>query len=182
MTQQDIITKLFEAIKEFTSDHAELLKQDAHEEALNTHFLKYIEKYFAALELDVDSQYDRRFVEDVLVKKTANFIISQLPKKYIPKDLDPENLVTTKEIYPDLIVHDRKSSLRNFLAVEIKKSTNTNKAARAFDELKLRIMTGPELSYSYGVLITFKTGVHFEPDHLNAEVIFFSNGQDISIL
>lgn len=62
-------------------------------------------------------------------------------------------------IYPDIICHTRGSK-RNLLVIEAKKSSNNDKAAKAFDLVKLMAMV-EQLGYKYGFYIDFPCGNAF---------------------
>jgi hypothetical protein len=172
MEREELIARIKLATLEFIENDEILLQQDVHEEAISAKYLPYIEKYFADLELSIDSQYNRRFIEDELVRKQAEFLINTLPVKYWPKSWSKGQERVVKEILPDIIIHDRRNSGNNFLIIEIKKSTNKNKDDRQWDRIKLEEMTSRDLNYKYGLFIDLKTGVEFDSKNPFSATLF----------
>lgn len=80
-----------------------------------------------------------------------------MKSKQIPQS-QKENDIVEKEILPDIIFHDRKSPVNNFLVIEIKKSTNKNMNDRRFDITKLKKLTTFYLHYEFGAFIDIATG------------------------
>jgi len=66
-----------------------------------------------------------------------------------------------KLIYPDIIVHKRGSK-NNYIVIEAKKSSNTNKVSRAYDIVKLvTLVNDKEYNYKRGYFIDLPTGDQF---------------------
>jgi hypothetical protein len=83
-----------------------------------------------------------------------------------------------KTIYPDIIVHHR-STRENHIVIEAKKSTNNNALSRAYDLIKLTVLTNdPEFNYDYGYFLDIPVGSHyssklkfeFRPDLLESKI------------
>lgn len=69
--------------------------------------------------------------------------------------------VIEKTIYPDIIVHKRGTS-NNYIVIEAKKTTNTNKEARLFDIVKLlTLVKSHDFDYKQGVFIDLPVGSDF---------------------
>lgn len=158
MQLEEVARRLHQALGEFTICEKELLIQDAHKEAISTSLITYLKRQFPDFPYAIDGQYDKRIIDSELYKKHTEFLIEKLPKSKIPKRLRQGQATLKKEILPDIIFHDRKSSNHNFLVIEIKKSTNVSNAERKFDLVKLEVMTSQDLHYCFGAFIDFKTG------------------------
>lgn len=78
---------------------------------------------------------------------------------FVLKLRDGNNLV--KNIYPDIIIHERGSK-KNLLAIEAKKSSNSDPVSRAYDIVKLTTLVSDK-SYKYkrGYFIEIPTGCDF---------------------
>ncbi|TXI80374.1 MAG: hypothetical protein E6Q39_02635 [Crocinitomicaceae bacterium] len=75
-----------------------------------------------------------------------------------PKDIempDENGELTTNRVFPDIIVHERGHNLRNFLVVEVKKSTNA--VGDEHDLAKLQALCG-QLRYQNGLFLRLSTG------------------------
>lgn len=75
-----------------------------------------------------------------------------------PKDIempDETGELTTNRVFPDIIVHERGHNLRNFLVVEVKKSTNAVRDEH--DLAKLQALCA-QLRYQYGLFLRLSTG------------------------
>ncbi len=66
-----------------------------------------------------------------------------------------------KTVYPDIIVHQRGTS-NNYIVIEAKKTSNTDKEARLFDIVKLlTLVKSPDFDYKQGVFIDLPVGSDF---------------------
>lgn len=66
-----------------------------------------------------------------------------------------------KRIYPDIIIHKR-GTLNNYIVIEAKKTSNTDKRLRLYDIIKLITLVKPySLSYKQGVFIDLPVGADF---------------------
>ncbi len=64
----------------------------------------------------------------------------------------------TKAIFPDIIFHQR-GTIQNLAVVELKKTTNTSKAARLYDLVKLHLLvTDEKYRYEHAYFIDAATG------------------------
>lgn len=168
----ELVKRLSNAINEFIETEFELLIQDAHEEAISTALIPYFKNNFPDFPYHIDGQYDKRIVNNRLIKKQTDFLLEQLPKNKLPKHLIEGQKTIRKDILPDIIFHDRRSPDHNFLVVEIKKSTNKHKDDREFDLLKLKILTTFDLNYNFGAFIDFKAGNDFNVNDPYSFMIF----------
>ena len=79
-----------------------------------------------------------------------------------------------KEIYPDIIVHQRKIK-NNLIAIEMKKTTSSNIDKRK-DIEKLKALTDEKNGYSYVLGIYFELDI---TDNNNNIINFFVDGEEI---
>jgi len=156
MMAKEMTDRLKNALTVFTTKCEVLLRQDPHEDAITDEFKTFLKSEFKEWEYSISHNYDKRIVNNELVKKQTQFLIERLPK--LPANIDPNSPTIIKEILPDLIFHDLESSDHNFMIIEIKKTTNKKKADREMDLLKLEVTTSFDLRYDYGVFIDFATG------------------------
>ncbi|UTA67562.1 hypothetical protein [Emticicia sp. 21SJ11W-3] len=174
----ELLTNIKNALNQFIIDHKSLIIQDVHEEALTSELLHYFKKEFQDLNLDINSNYNKRILGNSVINKEVDFLIEKLPIQYWPRNWENGQTHIKKEILPDFIFHNHASSQSNYLIVELKKSTNKNKPDRDWDFLKLIEMTKRDLNYKWGLFIDLKTGNEFngvQPYSL----IVFSRGINI---
>lgn len=173
---EELIERLKRALSQFIAKEIELIRQDAHEEAISCAFIPYLREEFKDWPFHIDSQYNKRIVNDELIKKQVKFLLRHLPKSKIPQNVPHDSETVVKSILADVIFHDRESPSHNLLVIEIKKSTNTNRDDRDYDQLKLRVITKYELKYSFGAFVEFSTGkYHDQEKPFSLEVI--ANGE-----
>lgn len=161
MNLKKLVPRLHNCFGKFVSNETELLKQNAHEEAITSCLLRYLTEEFSDFPYHIDSQYDRRIVNNKIIKKHIEILENELPE-FLDDEIKVKDGRLRKEILPDIIFHDRNSFGHNFLVIEVKKSTNKNRIQREWDYLKLRIMTTRDLNYKYGVFVEFHTGTEFD--------------------
>jgi integrase len=155
---REIVQKcLINALDEFVNSERLLLEQDSHEESISSALIPYLKRHFDFWTHNIDHQYDKRILDDEAVKKTTRFLRNELLPKQIPR-LQSKSETIEKEVLPDIIFHDRRSSANNFLVIEIKKSTNRNTADRAYDITKLEKLTTFDLRYTFGAFVDIATG------------------------
>ncbi|SHH63880.1 hypothetical protein SAMN04488109_4765 [Chryseolinea serpens] len=164
------------ALIAFSDIERDLLIQDAHEESISTKLVTYLGRSFPDFPYSIDSQYNKRILDNQLVKKQAEFLLESLPRFKWPKNFIDGHGAVSREILPDIIFHDRNSFHHNFIMMEIKKSTNRNVNDREWDLLKLREMTRRELKYEFGVFVNFFTGKDYR-ENRTFSIIVFENGE-----
>lgn len=149
-----IFERVIRAIRRIYIYDKELLnyevKQDPliHERTLSSRLAMYLQEYFS--DYKVDCEYNRH-INDV---------------KRIGKDI----------IYPDIIIHNRKSDANNLIWIEVKKSTSKD-AEKKLDRGKLKKATlvNGEYKYRYGVFIIFDKNMS------NCKVEIYKEGELTSI-
>lgn len=112
MEKQDVEYRIKRALEKLDENHHKLLEKSAHERSI-THWLAVdLQEYFP--EHRVDVEYNRVSNGD---KKQYIDCYENDGGPIKPEDLE------AKTVYPDIIVHERGTSDRNLLLIEIKKSS-----------------------------------------------------------
>ena len=124
-----------EAVDLFIEEEWKILEMDVSERCI-THILANYIKEAVGDEWDVDIEYNRH--------------------QY---GLKKENWEPRPRLFlPDIIVHKRNTG-DNLLAVELKKSTNKTRGAKAKDKDRLRgMVSSTEYHYKHGLFVCFPTG------------------------
>lgn len=164
MTSKIFLERIINATKKFISEEKTLLEQDAHEESISGSYVNYLKTEFKDSTYDIDTQYNKRIIDNEVVEKYSKFLVSSLPNSMRGKNLKSDQTIVDKKLMPDIIFHNRESANHNFLMIEIKKSTNRKKDERRWDHIKLSEMTKGGLHYKYGLFIDFTSGAEFNRD------------------
>lgn len=158
--------KVERALTELFEKDAMLLTLDVTEECIVHEFAKYLAPHFGDLHVDVE----------------YNGWGNQHPKYLWRIENEVEkNKLARKEAYPDVLAHWRRYPV-NVLVVEVKKSTNTDAAARDVDRFKLMSFTAPQLPddaafhYHVGLFLDILTGHHIG-DKLLAKATWYVDGE-----
>ncbi|MBI4480164.1 MAG: hypothetical protein HY651_09095 [Acidobacteria bacterium] len=117
-----------------------LLEVDVNERSITHKLAEYLQAEFP--EWHVDCEYNRR---------------GALPKRLQIAADTPVRADDTEAqtVYPDIIVH-RRNTDENLLVIEVKKSSNCNRAA--WDRQKLEAFKeADDYSYDYAVFLKFET-------------------------
>ncbi len=130
---EKIINNILHELIEKDSD---ILEININERTISHRFAVYLEKYFDD-SWSIDCEYNR----DHDNKKTLDIFPCSTETN------DTEG----KTVFPDLIVHKRKTN-ENLLVIEMKKSTNTNNNDRIKDIKKLEAFKR-ELNYQFAIFI-----------------------------
>lgn len=158
MERNELVRKLKEIFSGFVHEQITLITQNADEEAISTALVAYMIREFP-WDYDINGQYAHRWNNRELIRKKVEFLVDWLPENKRPTEEPvPEKII--RKLVPDVILHDLDSDLHNFLAIEIKKSTNKDKQEREWDRAKLKALTA-NMRYSYGVFVDFTTGTEF---------------------
>lgn len=102
---------------------------------------------------DLDCEYNRNFFDPKMM--------------YIRRRNG--NIKQTRNVVPDLLIHERRSNENNLLVVEFKKGLPT-KYAKGQDAMKLRYFTNPDEDYHYSF------GLYIELHAKSAVVTVFQEG------
>ena len=124
-------------LDEFLTEQAQLLRNDASEQAISHQLAMKLAPNFP--NWDIDCEYNRRM--DVV--KRLIYAVS------------PTGEVCERNVVPDIIIHRRMTN-DNLLAIEIKKSTNQE---LSFKDLAKLAAFREQLGYQHSLFIRFNTGV-----------------------
>ena len=154
---EELIDIFEKAKNEFLEKEKTIIKNDTNERTLTQRLAFYLElqlrKNIKYENYSVDCEYNRK-EEDIKRLKFG-------------KNTDK------KEIYPDIIVHQRKIK-NNLIAIEMKKTTSRN-TDKIKDIEKLEALTDRKNDYHYTL------GIYFELDITdnNNIINFFVHGEEI---
>lgn len=127
------------AVMSLFEHDAVLLEINASERSISHKLAEYLQQMYSTLR--VDCEYNR--YGDV--KKELDFSVNF-------GEIDAAD-TDAKTVFPDIIVHERKSNVWNLLVVEIKKKNNRVGADN--DKVKLRAFTRMPFSYAFGLFLEF---------------------------
>lgn len=125
-------------LEEFVDEQAQLLKNDASEQAISHHLAMKFAQYFPSW--NVDCEYNRKME----VVKRLIYAVS------------PTGEACERNVVPDIIIH-RRVTTYNLLAVEIKKSTNQE---NSFKDLAKLVAFRDQLGYQNSLFVRFLTGAN----------------------
>ncbi|WP_062810712.1 hypothetical protein [Alcanivorax sp. NBRC 102028] len=125
-------------LEEFVKEQAQLLRNDASEQAISHHLAMKLSLHFP--DWDIDCEYNRRME----VVKRLIYAVS------------PTGEVRERNVVPDIIIHRRMTN-DNLLAVEIKKTTNQE---HSFKDLAKLAAFREQLGYQNSLFIRFLTGAN----------------------
>ena len=155
---EELIDIFEKAKNEFLEKEKDIIKNDTNERTLTQRLAFYLElqlrKNIKYENYSVDCEYNRK-EEDIKRLKFG-------------KNTDK------KEIYPDIIVHQRKTK-NNLIAIEMKKTTSRN-TDKIKDIEKLKALTDEKNCYSYILGIYFELDI---TDNNNNIINFFVDGEEI---
>ena len=136
---KEIITKLENSLKDLINNDYDILEIDINERSI-THLLAiYLSYQF--IDWNVDCEYNRNHDDPKKLKIERKSIHS-----------DDIKAIT---VYPDIIVHKRKTN-ENLLVIELKKD-GANKEDCDYDKNKLKAFKD-QLNYKYAVFIKIQIG------------------------
>lgn len=124
-----------------------LFQVNSSERSISHRLAIYLDDRFKGY--DVDCEYNRRMYEPKIIKNFWDKI---------------KNSSLETKVYPDIIVHKRKTH-ENLLVIEIKKSSASQKE-KDFDHIKSKayMSKGDEYQYKYGIYIEFPMNKNFVND------------------
>jgi len=168
------IDEFVEAIENFLAKEPFLLKNNLNERTISFKLAEYLQKEYDG-KYTVDCEYNRMPNDD-----------KNMDEDYITKTLhlNIEEIETNDDkgqtVYPDIIIHKRRSNDNNFLAIEIKLENNKDERRRLngnwisskdFDIEKLKRFT-TELEYEHAIYLEFdKEGI--------SDIKFFQKGEEV---
>lgn len=179
MENNEIKKLLLLSIDELLDRDNWLLVNNLSEQSITHKLAEYLQNRFP--EYNVDCEYNGN-IKDESERKKINILKDELENKGLLRESDKTDLekeFTSRAVFPDIIIHERSKNCNNLCIVEVKKSKSA--VSSDYDIIKLKSYTndlfGNILKYQLGVFIKFITG----ETHLNYELKFFENGNEIEI-
>lgn len=143
----DVRERIHEAVRRLVAEEPELFAIDVNERSLTHRLAVYVESLFP--EWDVDCEYNRNDADP----KRIGDLRRRIEESGADQSFAEDTLGRT--VYPDIIVHRRRSK-NNLLAVEVKKDTNRSvKDDIDFDKLQA-YLADPELQYKHACFIRLR--------------------------
>lgn len=160
MNKIDIIKKVELAIYILFTNDFWLLQNDLSEKSITHKLAEYLQHLF--LNYNVDCEYNGNIERGKNGRKRINVLKQELFKKGLLKEKENNEIdsdYTDRQVFPDIIIHERGTNKNNLCIVEVKKSTS--RVPFDYDEIKLQAYTtdyyGNDLKYKIGLFIEFKT-------------------------
>ncbi|WP_185208009.1 hypothetical protein [Chryseobacterium sp. C3] len=165
MNLQETKRNVQKAISCLLENDLHLLQQNLSERSIAHKLAYYLTDLFE--NYHVDCEYNGDLTCDGLRK------ILQIPQE-VMEELAVRSIRQndTYNIFPDIIVHERRTNERNHLIIEMKKK-NTNHKEKEYDFIKLKEFT-KQYRYNLGIYLEFQTG---ENSQIN-EVRYFQKGEE----
>lgn len=150
--------KLTQACEQLLSTEENLLFTDVNERSITHRLAVRLEQLFD--KMDVDCEYNRDLLD-----------VKRLPTR---TETVRSNDTKAKTVYPDIIVHKRRSREHNLLVVEAKKNEGIG-TTHPSDEAKLRAFTdcSGDFKYHFGAFVNFQ----IRQDPYSCEIRWYANGQ-----
>lgn len=137
--------RIMKSIRIFYRNDFLLIENEVNERSITHKLAEYLQQEFP--EYNVDCEYNRMPGNNGCIPKRLSQNIEQISSDDIK--------ATT--VYPDIIIHRRGFNNDNLLVIEVKKYTNRDKDALAFDIKKISAYIA-ELKYEHGLfLMLYKT-------------------------
>jgi hypothetical protein len=137
----DVKTSVQNALAKLLAQDSDLLQNDVNERSITHKLAEYLKSEFQ--DWHVDCEYNRNHDRVKRLKFAKGQAI----------EIDDTDGIS---VFPDIIIHRRQTD-KNFLVIEVKKSTSTK--SKDFDLEKLRAFK-EELGYTYALFIMLGTGKH----------------------
>ena len=152
MTDKQSLARLKEAVHEFYSKEGHILKNDLHVRCLGGRLLRYIE----AINDDWEVYLDYNYQYQTAYKTSAEFdTISLFPLE----EVEVPTTETKIRLYPQICI---RQDNKNFLALELHKSTARLPAKLAVDKVKALTDRTSPLHYQYGICVLLVTGKDYQ--------------------
>ena len=135
MNFDTVNAKIIIALNKLKEKDSDLLEINVNERTISHKLAEYLQEEFK--ELSVDCEYNRH----EYATKELN----------MPKDLIDWNDTEAKTVFPDIMIHKRRTDTDNLLVIEMKKSSNST--SRQFDETKIMGLMKKPYSYKFGLFI-----------------------------
>lgn len=159
MKKYQIIRRLKIAIDTLRVNDNYLLKNDVSERSIVHRLAVYLESTFGR-DYHIDCEYNRDIENS----------------KKVYKAIDASDNNDMKIVVPDIIIHRRGTNSHNLLAIEVKKTSNSDNGEYDYRKLKEYTNQNNALKYKFGIFIKFfvKQDKYTEP-----EIIIFENGMKL---
>ncbi len=178
MELEEIKNRLQKTITHLYDKDFYLLQHDVSERAIAHRLAIYLQAQFT--EYNVDCEYNRMYEsEQETIKKlgSQDFIHQYNAIRCYQVEKEWYEITKPVSVYPDIIIHKRKDSVHNLLAIEIKK--DTNQESQDYDWLKLEKYTETAgLHYSWGASIHFYTKSKYMKEPL---IKWFFRGKECQV-
>ena len=169
----DIIETVKSALKSLYTNDLILLQLDVSERAITHKLAEYIQTILPKESYHVDCEYNKDIGDPkrmcIELEDNANKQIEHLPEHI-------QNEVKAMLIYPDIVIHNRKSDLANLCVIELKKNAHSPKSL-THDDSKLKCYTS-RYKYEVGLLLIINTGKSV--DHATVNVYIYQNGKQLN--
>lgn len=163
MEENEVIHKVRIALQQFFDNDHDLLSIGVNERSVSHKLAEYLQTQFS--DLKVDCEYNRHLEDIKTMKGLKRMIEEEGPLE--ADDLDAST------VYPDVIVHKRRTDDFNLLVVEMK--TRPTDRGEEKDKAKLKLFTGPEFRYQFGLYIALNLN-----DRRVGRSICFQDGEDVT--
>jgi len=137
---ENVAQQVRKALNAFFENDFELLSVEANERSISHKLAEHLQVEFSKHK--VDCEYNRHG-EDV--KRLQCFAIESTEA----------NDLEARTVYPDIIVHKRRTDEENLLVIEIKKHRRSTRSGIKKDIEKLKCFTGVNFKYDHGLLLVF---------------------------
>lgn len=176
---EEIKSHVHEALNHLLKNDSYLLLNDLSERSISNKIAHYLTPLFP--DYDVDCEYngdiDRRNN-----RKAISILKSDLEEAKLLTDYETDHLedeITSRSVFPDIIIHKRGFNKYNLGIIEVKKSTS--RIDFAYDRMKLESYTsnkyGNNLQYQLGIFIEVVTRRQ-SPDF---NLLYYKDGNEIQL-
>ena len=126
----------------------------------------------------VDVDYNRRIIDGEDAVKELMRIRELYPDEDFPDRVN-NNADAQNKVIPDIVFHNRKSSKKNFLVIQVKTTTYDLKSPEVkYDRVLLRYFTIHDYHYDYGAFIYLTTGKKYNRDEKYL-IELYKNGEKL---
>lgn len=139
-----LLIKVKKAIAVLLKKDKDLFDINVNERSITHKLAEYLQLEFP--DYNVDCEYNRH--------------LDMVKYLHVPNEEIGWDDIEAKTVFPDIVVHKRKTDEYNLLVIEIKKVRNleemeNNSRKLEFDKQKLKAFTGGEYRYNLGILLVF---------------------------
>ncbi|AWV99087.1 hypothetical protein [Arcticibacterium luteifluviistationis] len=185
---KDTLYKIIIGLEELILNDKWLLLNDLSEQSISHKFAEKLTSLFEGYDVDCEyngnceSEGGRKRIE-VLAKELKE--LNEKERLEFEKSEKKGDLVFSRRVFPDVIIHKRGGNGSNLCIIEVKKSSSPSGLYK-YDKLKLEKYTddnyGNEFKYDLGLFVELKTGKDFSKDELgkNYKLELFQNGENIT--